>query len=67
MTDKPSKDCSHCIAYNVDHCAAKECHGALTVLRPRTRQLPDEDIRRYYEYILSDFQNDFSQNSEVEE
>lgn len=67
MTDKPSKDCSPCIAYNVDHCAAKECHGALTVLRPRTRQLPDEDIQKYYEYTFSMFQNDFSEYSGVEE
>lgn len=66
MTSKACKDCSHCIAYNVDHCAAKECLGALTVLRPRTHQLPDEDIQKYYEYTFSMFQNDFSE-SEVEE
>lgn len=63
---KTSKDCPHCIAYNVDHCAARECQGALTVLRPRKQWLPDEDIRDFYEHTLLMFQNDFSQNSEVE-
>lgn len=68
MTNKPNKNCTHCLAYNIDHCAAKECKGILTVLRhDHARRLPDETIRKYYENTLLMFQNDFSQNSEVEE
>lgn len=50
---KPNKDCSRCLAYNIDHCVAKECKGALIVLRhSQARQLPDEVIQKYYEYTL---------------
>ncbi len=49
------KDCKHCIAYNVDHCAAKECKGALTVLRPRKEKVADEGLQEYYEYMFSLF------------
>lgn len=58
MTDKPNKNCTHCLAYNIDHCAAKECKGVLTVLRhSQARRLPDEIIRKYYENM---FRNDSS-------
>lgn len=57
--DKDNKDCSHCIAYNVDRCAVKECYGALTTLNPRTHQLPDEDIQKIYDVTLSMFEEDF--------
>lgn len=62
--DKGNKDCLRCVAYNVDHCAVKECRGAITVLRPRTYQLPDEDIRKIYEVTLSTFEEDFKKGGE---
>ncbi len=45
------RDCKHCIAYNVDHCAAKECKGALTVLRPRKEKVADGSIYERQPYL----------------
>lgn len=62
---KTEKDCKHCIAYNVDHCAAKECKGALTVLRPRKEKVADEHLRKFYEYTLSLFVEKTNKTAEV--
>ncbi len=51
-----SKDCKSCIAYNIDHCAAEKCQGALISFSPRRNQVLDELLRKYYEYMVSTFQ-----------
>lgn len=71
MTDN-NKDCLHCVAYNVDHCTATKCQGAITVFAHRQphsrakpiRKLSDEELGKYYDFFFSSFQEGFEQVTE---